>query len=96
MTQVHHYFSTYTETLPKRLLVLWVWLLSTCQMVIIFWTGWRYFSKGTENLSVWGEFLLPLSFQDALVRGTNGASLIPRYHSWRSLLSYSSDDGHGA
>ena len=63
-------------------------------MIIIFWTGWRYFSKGTQDLTVWGEFLLPLSFQDALVSYTvNDPDF--RSPSWRSPLSYTSVIEHG-
>ncbi|ORX35367.1 hypothetical protein BD324DRAFT_652500 [Kockovaella imperatae] len=67
LTQIYRYFSTYEESFFQRLRVVWVLLLSTGQMVIIMWTGWRYFSKGTENLMVWQEFLVPLSVQDGLV-----------------------------
>jgi hypothetical protein len=68
LTQLHSYFTRYSyDPLRRRLLVLWVFLLSTFQVTIIFSAGWKYFVGGTrDGGKIWGEFWDPLSVQDGL------------------------------
>jgi hypothetical protein len=68
LTQLHSYFSKYKyDPLRKRILVLWVFLLSTFQIVIIITAGWKYFVGGLQDGGkIWGEFWDPLSVQDGL------------------------------
>jgi hypothetical protein len=68
LTQVKTYFSRYKiDTIRTKLLVVWIWLLSTLQVLIIFSAGWKYFVEGLVEQRIWGEFWWPLSFQDGLV-----------------------------
>lgn len=68
LTQLHAYFARYThDTLKSRLLVLWVFVLSTFQVVIIVVSGWKYYVGGLHDGGrIWGEFWEPLSVQDGL------------------------------
>jgi hypothetical protein len=67
-TQLHSYFTKFTyDSLKKRLLVLWVFILSTFQVLIIIIAGWKYFVGGlSDGGKIWGEFWDPLSVQDGL------------------------------
>jgi hypothetical protein len=68
LTQLHSYLSRYAyDSFRTRLLVLWVFTLSTFQVVIIITAGWKYFVGGlSDGGKIWGEFWDPLSVQDGL------------------------------
>lgn len=68
LTQLYAYFSRYSyDSYRTRLLVLWVFLLSTFQIAIIVAAGWKYFVGGTrDGGKIWGQFWDPLSVQDGL------------------------------
>jgi hypothetical protein len=68
LTQLHRYFTRYSyDPTRRRLLVLWVFLLSSFQVLIIISAGWKYFVGGTrDGGKIWGEFWDPLSVQDGL------------------------------
>ncbi|ORY35809.1 hypothetical protein BCR39DRAFT_585406 [Naematelia encephala] len=67
-SQIHHYFGTFTlDTWRTKLLVIWIWTLSTLQIIIIVGTAHRYFVGGIDDPRVWGDFWWPLSFQDGLI-----------------------------
>lgn len=67
--------STWTQMSMRRrrgrrwtsVLVGWVWLLSTLQILIIMGSAWKYYVWGIAHPSIWGEFYWPLSFQDGLI-----------------------------
>lgn len=68
LTQFRTYFRRYKyDSTGTRLLVLWIWVLSTLQVLIILSSGWKYFVGGLVDKGIWGEFWWPLSFQDGLV-----------------------------
>lgn len=67
LSQIHHYFTTYPIS-KLHLFVIWIFLLSTFQVIIIFASGWHYFVDGLHDLTtVWGAFWWPLSVQEGLV-----------------------------
>jgi hypothetical protein len=68
LTQLHSYLTRYAyDTFRSRLLVLWVFTLSTFQVIIIIVAGWKYFVGGlSDGGKIWGEFWDPLSVQDGL------------------------------
>ncbi|EAL17419.1 hypothetical protein CNBM2230 [Cryptococcus deneoformans B-3501A] len=49
------------------LLVIWIWVLSSVQVVLVLVSSWKYFVDGLTNTKIWGEFWWPLSIQDALL-----------------------------
>ncbi|WWD17608.1 hypothetical protein CI109_102049 [Kwoniella shandongensis] len=66
-SQVVRYYGNHSDSWRIRLLVLWIWTLSTLQILIILASSWKYFVDGIENTRIWGEFWWPLSVQDGLV-----------------------------
>ncbi|WVW82615.1 hypothetical protein I302_104626 [Kwoniella bestiolae CBS 10118] len=66
-SQVIRYFSRHRDTLKLRLLVCWIYLLSTLQIIIILLSSHQYYVHGIEDRKVWGTFWWPLSFQDGLI-----------------------------
>ncbi|KAK8866187.1 hypothetical protein IAR55_001338 [Kwoniella newhampshirensis] len=66
-SQVVRYYGRHSDSWKIKLLVLWIWTLSTLQILIILASSWKYFVDGIENKSIWGQFWWPLSVQDGLV-----------------------------
>ncbi|OCF32826.1 hypothetical protein I316_05462 [Kwoniella heveanensis BCC8398] len=67
VSQVFRYFGRHRDSMKIRLLVAWIFTLSTLQILIILASSWQYFVGGIKNPSIWGQFWWPLSFQDALI-----------------------------
>ncbi|WWC86525.1 uncharacterized protein L201_001402 [Kwoniella dendrophila CBS 6074] len=67
VSQVVRYFGRHRDSWKIRLLVGWIFTLSTLQILIILLSSHQYFVGGIKNPSIWGTFWWPLSFQDGLV-----------------------------
>jgi hypothetical protein len=67
-SQVYRYFSTFSrDSIRYKLLVAWIFLLGTLQVLILVVSSWKYYVDGIWNPKVWGTFWWPLSFQDGIV-----------------------------
>lgn len=66
-SQVYRYFNRHSDHWRTQLLVIWIWVLSSVQVVLVLVSSWKYFADGLTNTKIWGEFWWPLSVQDALV-----------------------------
>ncbi|WWC66110.1 uncharacterized protein I206_100010 [Kwoniella pini CBS 10737] len=66
-SQVVRYFSRHRDSWKIRLLVVWIFILSTLQIIIILLSSHQYFVNGIETPSIWGTFWWLLSFQDGLI-----------------------------
>ncbi|WWD09690.1 hypothetical protein V865_007818 [Kwoniella europaea PYCC6329] len=67
ISQVIRYFSHHRDPLRTKLLVCWIFLLSTLQIIIILLSSHQYYVNGIEDKKIWGTFWWPLSFQDGLI-----------------------------
>ncbi|KAL0241847.1 hypothetical protein I308_106019 [Cryptococcus tetragattii IND107] len=66
-SQVYRYFNRHSDHWRTQLLVIWIWILSSVQVVLVLVSSWKYFADGLTNTKIWGEFWWPLSVQDALI-----------------------------
>ncbi|KIR25361.1 hypothetical protein I309_05816 [Cryptococcus deuterogattii LA55] len=66
-SQVYRYFNRHSDHWRTQLLVIWIWVLSSVQVVLVLVSSWKYFADGLTNTKIWGEFWWPLSVQDALL-----------------------------
>ncbi|KIR97355.1 hypothetical protein L804_05539 [Cryptococcus deuterogattii 2001/935-1] len=66
-SQVYRYFNRHSDHWRTQLLVIWIWVLSSVQAVLVLVSSWKYFADGLTNTKIWGEFWWPLSVQDALL-----------------------------
>ncbi|WVQ97295.1 hypothetical protein IAU59_004406 [Kwoniella sp. CBS 9459] len=67
VSQVFRYFGRHRDSWKIRLLVGWIFTLSTLQILIILASSHQYFVGGIKKPSIWGTFWWPLSLQDALI-----------------------------
>ncbi|KAK6905991.1 hypothetical protein I203_106826 [Kwoniella mangroviensis CBS 8507] len=67
ISQVIRYFSHHRDPLRTKLLVCWIFLLSTLQIIIILLSSHQYYVNGIADKKIWGTFWWPLSFQDGLI-----------------------------
>ncbi|WVR06118.1 hypothetical protein IAU60_003148 [Kwoniella sp. DSM 27419] len=67
VSQVVRYYGRHRDSWKIKLLVGWIFTLSTLQILIILASSWQYYVGGLNNPKIWGEFWWPLSFQDALI-----------------------------
>lgn len=98
-SQVYRYFNRHSDHWRTQLLVIWIWVLSSVQVVLVLVSSWKYFADGLTNTKIWGEFWWPLSVQDALVSFLlyfDRHSYRSRFPLWHILCSYTLDDEHGS
>nr|XP_018267437.1 uncharacterized protein I303_01424 [Kwoniella dejecticola CBS 10117]OBR89595.1 hypothetical protein I303_01424 [Kwoniella dejecticola CBS 10117] len=85
-SQVVRYFSHHRDSWEIRLLVVWIFTLSTLQILIILLSSHQYYVNGIEDPSIWGTFWWPLSFQDGLLYFGRRAWMLTGRRPWMLWL----------